>query len=121
MIIAVDFDGTCVEHVYPLIGDDVPGCVEVLKELLEKGHELFLWTMRDKRPLEEAVRWFKDRDIHLIGVNKNPRWGTGSPKEYAHVYIDDAALGCPLVVLPEGRPYVDWSRVKEELKKNKIL
>jgi hypothetical protein len=28
MIVAVDFDGTCVEHMYPLVGEDAPGAVE---------------------------------------------------------------------------------------------
>lgn len=27
MIIAVDFDGTCVKHRYPMVGEDVDGAV----------------------------------------------------------------------------------------------
>ena len=41
MIIAVDFDGTCVTHKYPDIGEDI-GAVPVLKELVDKGHRLIL-------------------------------------------------------------------------------
>jgi hypothetical protein len=59
-----------------------------------------------------------------LGVNRNPEqtgW-TSSPKAYAKVYIDDAALGAPL--LPGGynestedieRPYIDWEQVRKAL------
>lgn len=46
MIIAVDFDGTCVKHRYPMVGEDVDGAVSVLKELVRKGHKIILYTMR---------------------------------------------------------------------------
>ena len=45
MIIAIDFDGTCVTHEYPYIGKDI-GAVPVLQRLVKAGHELILWTMR---------------------------------------------------------------------------
>jgi len=45
MIIAIDFDGTCVTHAYPKIGKDI-GAVPVLKQLVQYGHQLILWTMR---------------------------------------------------------------------------
>ena len=44
MIIAVDFDGTCVKHRYPMVGEDVDGAVSVLKELVRKGHKIILIT-----------------------------------------------------------------------------
>ena len=49
MTIAVDFDGTCVKHKYPLVGEDVDGAVSVLKELVRKGHKIILYTMRNGR------------------------------------------------------------------------
>lgn len=45
MIIAVDFDGTCVTHEFPEVGKDI-GAVPVLKELVKKGHKIILYTMR---------------------------------------------------------------------------
>ena len=33
MKIAVDFDGTIVEHAYPLIGKEIPFAIETLKRL----------------------------------------------------------------------------------------
>jgi len=113
MIVAIDFDGTCVEHKYPIVGNDLPECVEWLREWTKSGIQLILYTMRDKKELEDAIRWFLERNIPLIGINKNPyqdEW-TSSPKVYANLYVDDAALGCPLVFPINSRPYVDWSIV----------
>lgn len=111
MYIAVDFDGTCVTHDYPNVGKDI-GAVPVLRALNQNGHELILNTMRDGSELLDAVIWFSDHYIPLFGINENPTqksW-TKSPKVYAHLYIDDAALGCPLKYDPNfhSRPYVDW-------------
>lgn len=114
--IAVDFDGTVVEHEYPRIGNTIPLALESLKLFQERGARLLLWTMRDGNELDDAVFFMRRNDIKLFGVNENPsqkHW-TKSPKAYAHVYIDDAAAGCPLIVPECGvrRPYVDWSIVQ---------
>jgi hypothetical protein len=141
MEIAIDFDGTCVTHEFPKVGKDI-GAAPVLKELVEKGHRLILFTMRSNRGelsvvtpegienvtgnfLDDAVDWFKKNDIPLYGIQENPTqesWTT-SPKAYAHLYIDDAALCCPLLYNPENsdRPYVNWERVRVELQKENIL
>ena len=114
MYIAVDFDGTCVTHEYPRVGKDI-GAVPVLKKLVDSGHQLILNTMRSGKELVDAVQWFADNDIPLYGANENPtqkEW-TLSPKVYAHLYIDDAALGCPLRFdrAVSDRPFVDWDVV----------
>ena len=93
LVIAVDFDGTCVTHDYPYIGSDI-GAVPVLKELTDAGYRLVLNTMRSGRLEKDAVRWFKDNNIPLYGVNKNPdqkSW-TASTKVYANLYIDDSSF-----------------------------
>ena len=71
-IIAVDFDGTCVEHDYPEVGMDVEGAVDVLRALNAKGHRIILYTMRSGSKLEAAIKWFKQRKINLWSVNSNP-------------------------------------------------
>ena len=124
MYIAVDFDGTCVTHDYPRIGKEI-GATEVLKRLIEAGHKLILNTMRSDKELQDAVNWFKKNGIELYGVNENPtqkRW-TNSPKVYAHMYIDDAALGCPLINAPElsNRPFVDWDSIDRQLIQKGII
>lgn len=118
--IGLDFDGTVAEHEYPNIGPEVPGAIRVLKRLLEYKHQICLNTMRsnkDRETLNESVEWLKERGIELFGVNYNPSqssW-TDSPKVYAHIFIDDASLGCPLIENTKGRPYVDWDKVEEFL------
>ena len=54
MIIAVDFDGTCVKHAYPKIGEDI-GAIPVLKQLVNDGHQLVLNTMRSRGTLVPVV------------------------------------------------------------------
>jgi hypothetical protein len=124
LYIGIDFDGTCVTHEYPRVGKDI-GAVPVLKKLTDSGHLLILNTMRSGKELDDAVQWFIDNDIPLYGVNENPSqksW-TSSPKVYAHLYIDDAALGCLLKMDPavSDRPFVNWEAVEEHLMLNRII
>lgn len=117
MKIAVDFDGTCVKHEYPNVGDDVPFAVVVLQSLAKQGHQLILYTMRSGQELQDAEDWFIQRGITLYSSQKDKgqeMW-TQSNKCYAQVYIDDAALGCPLIYPRTGRPYVDWQGVASQL------
>jgi hypothetical protein len=121
MYIAIDFDGTCVTHEYPRVGKDI-GAVPVLKKLTDSGHQLILNTMRSGDELADAIQWFIDNDIPLYGVNENPTqksW-TASPKVYAHLYIDDAALGCPLMFnnAVSNRPFVNWELVDQYIDRN---
>lgn len=141
--INIDFDGTCVKHAFPKVGEDI-GAVPVLKKLVAAGHKLILFTMRSNDTFEtedgiktntylsDAIDWFKQNDIELYGVQKNPTqhmW-TSSPKSYAEMMIDDSALGCPLkqdmrivpgigtripIPMSFGRPYVDWVEVEKIL------
>lgn len=135
LYIAVDFDGTCVKHAFPKIGEDI-GAIPVLKKLVAAGHKIILCTMRshiddnaehahnslkgdkiENDTLQEAIDWFNENDIPLYGVNDNPSqhaW-TGSPKIYANIYIDDAALGCPLCKDTKDNIFVDWARVELQL------
>jgi len=57
MIIAVDFDGTLVEHRYPAIGKEILFAFETLRELQKQNHQLILWTIRSGKELEEAVEY----------------------------------------------------------------
>lgn len=124
VIIAIDFDGTCVEHDYPAIGLEVEGCVEVLRELNKRGHRLILHTMRSGEKLDKAVKWFKDRKITLWAVNENPEqkaW-TESPKVFANIYIDDSSLGCPIKCIDGvSRPVVDWAKIRALLEYDGVL
>ena len=137
MIIAIDFDGTCVTHEFPKVGNDI-GAAPVLRKLVAAGHKLILYTMRSNNRglspitnkmedggLEDAIAWFRKNNIELYSVQENPgqkEW-TSSPKCYAQLYIDDAALGIPLTFdsSVSHRPYVDWEEVLKLLTHKGIL
>ena len=117
MIIAVDFDGTVVDHRFPKVGAPVPDALRWLQRWQELGAKIILWTMRSASPeypetLNDAVRYLEAGGIRLYGVNENPAQGTWSTsrKAYANLYVDDAGVGCPLIAV-EGfaRPCVNWS------------
>ncbi|MDR0794519.1 MAG: hypothetical protein LBE79_00450 [Tannerella sp.] len=97
MTIAVDFDGTIVEHAYPKIGKPIPFAVEVLRKLQqEEKHKLILWTMREGLLLQEAVAYCEKNDIFFFACNKNyPEEDIGhSPRKIAaDLFIDDRNIG----------------------------
>jgi hypothetical protein len=123
MIIAIDFDGTCVTHEYPNVGKDI-GAVPVLERIVNNGHKIILWTMRSGKELDDAVEWFNANNIKLWGINENPQqnWTT-SKKQHANIYIDDAALGCPLMYKPSffDTPFADWNRIEKLLEARGVI
>lgn len=123
--IGVDFDGTIVKHRFPEIGDPVPLAITVLRELQKSGVKIILFTMRSDgqksgNVLTEAVEYIEKHGISLYGINHNPdqdSWTT-SPKAYAHAYVDDLSVGCPLIHPSDGTPpFVDWGQVWPELER----
>ncbi len=113
MIIAVDFDGTIVEHKYPKIGKPLPFAIETLIELQKQGYELVLWTYRAGKFLDEAVDFCSKRGLEFHAINKNSSEEafdetTTSRKVYADIYIDDRNIG--------GFP--GWSYIWKLLNKN---
>ena len=52
MVIAVDFDGTIVEHEYPKIGEEIPFATETLRMLINDHHKLILWSVREGKLLD---------------------------------------------------------------------
>ena len=99
MIIAVDFDGTIVEHRYPAIGAEIPFAIETLKKLAREQHRLILWTVRKGKLLEEAVEFCRKRGLEFYAVNRNYPEETeeqtikGSRKLKADIWIDDRNVG----------------------------
>jgi hypothetical protein len=97
MIIAVDFDGTIVEHQYPTIGKEIPFSIDTIKLLQKEGHQIILWTFRKGKELEEAVQFCRDKGVEFYAVNKNyPEEKFDlkiSRKIHADLFIDDRNLG----------------------------
>lgn len=109
MIIAVDFDGTIVEHRYPSIGREIPFAIDTLKKLREEHHKLILWSVREGRLLDEAVAFCRERGLEFYAVNRDyPEEDSGRNNHYsrklkADLFIDDRNLG--------GLP--DWGTIYE--------
>jgi hypothetical protein len=95
--IAVDFDGTIVEHDYPAIGKEKLFAFQTLKELEKMGARLILWTFRTGKELDAAVEYCRKNGIEFYAVNKNyPEEifdETVSRKIDADIYIDDRNIG----------------------------
>ena len=97
MRIAVDFDGTIVEHKYPEIGKELLFAFQALKAIQKQGHQLILWTYRAGKELDEAVEYCERNGLVFYAVNKNyPEevfTDSISRKIDADVYIDDKNIG----------------------------
>lgn len=95
--IAVDFDGTIVEHQYPEIGKEKLFAFRTLKELEKMGARLILWTFRTGKELDDAVEFCRKNGIEFYAINKNyPEEiidDTVSRKIDADIYIDDKNVG----------------------------
>ena len=97
LTIAVDFDGTIVEHKYPEIGKELPFATHTLLSLQKKGHRIILWTYRAGKELDEAIDFCRNKGLEFYTVNKNyPEEifnNNISRKILADIYIDDRNIG----------------------------
>ncbi len=103
--IAVDFDGTIVEHRYPAIGEPKVFAFETLKEFQKRGFLLVLWTFRIGKELDQAVEFCRANGIEFYAVNKSypeESYNELAPRKIdADIFIDDRNLG----------GFIDWCTV----------
>jgi hydroxymethylpyrimidine pyrophosphatase-like HAD family hydrolase len=108
-VIAVDFDGTIVEHAFPKIGKEMLFAFDTLKALQKKGHKLILWTFRDNDLLVEAVEYCRENGVEFYAVNKSypeeQYTHTISRKINADIFIDDRNVG----------GFLGWSKIWQTL------
>lgn len=115
MTIAVDFDGTIVEHRYPEIGNELPFATETLKMLIAEHHKLILWTVREDELLLEAVDWCKERGVEFYAINRDyPEESLENNNHFSRklkvdMWIDDRNIG--------GLP--DWGTIYQMIHYNK--
>ncbi len=115
MTIAVDFDGTIVEHRYPEIGKELPFATQTLRMLIADRHKLILWSVREGKLLEDAVEWCRQRGVEFYAVNKDfpeedlTKNQSFSRKLKADVWIDDRNVG--------GLP--DWGTIYQMITERK--
>lgn len=113
MLIAVDFDGTIVEHKYPAIGKELPFAIETLKRLQSERHKLILWSVREGQLLEDAIAFCRERGLEFYAVNRDypeeerEQNNHFSRKLKVDLFIDDRNLG--------GLP--DWGTIYEMVSK----
>ena len=105
MVIAVDFDGTIVEHRYPRIGEEIPFAIDTLKLLQQEKHRLILWSVR------EGARGLEFYAINKDYPEEQKDHQGFSRKLKADLFIDDRNLG--------GLP--DWGVIYEMVKEKKTF
>ena len=101
MTIAIDFDGTIVEHRYPAIGKELPFATATLRQLMKDGHKLVLWSVREGDLLQEAIDWCSERGVRFYAANAdidedaNDKPGSKrySRKLKVDLFIDDRNVG----------------------------
>lgn len=117
MTIAVDFDGTIVEHEYPKIGRELPFATETLRMLIADQHKLILWSVREGQLLDDAINWCRERGVEFYAVNKDypeekEEYNNHfSRKIKADIFIDDRNLG--------GLP--DWGQIYHMIKEHRTF
>ncbi len=115
MTIAVDFDGTIVEHEYPAIGREIPFATETLRMLINDRHQLILWSVREGELLQEAIDWCHERGVDFYAVNRDfPEEDVEknihfSRKLKVDLFIDDRNVG--------GLP--DWGTIYRMISEKK--
>ena len=100
--IVVDWDGTCVEIAYPLMGDWIPGAIEALHKLLDADLEVVIFSTRlapvsvdEVTPLPPGKQLSEIQHIRRMlddaGLEKVSIW-TLPWKPGGRAYVDDKAI-----------------------------
>lgn len=116
MIIAVDFDGTIVEHEYPAIGKEKLFAFQTLRELQKLDHQLILWTYRYGKELDQAVEYCRQNGVEFYAINCNYPEEEFDPeimsrKINADIYIDDRNVG----------GFLGWSEIWQKLTGDNLM
>ncbi len=112
MTIAVHFVGSIVEHSYPEIGKEKPFATATLRRLIDEGHKLILWTVREGELLDQAVEWCRRRGVVFYEVNRDfdedlPEVNKNYTRKLkVQLFIDDRNVG--------GLP--DWGTIYQLIK-----
>ena len=114
--IAIDFDGTIVEHRYPEIGEERPFAIDTLKMLINDRHKLILWSVREGQLLDDAINWCRERGVEFYAVNRDyPEETTDNNPHFSRklnsidYFIDDRNIG--------GLP--DWGTIYRMVSRRK--
>lgn len=94
VIVAVDFDGTIVEHEYPYIGHLRKDAADTLRWLHTWAH-IIIWTCRSGDDLAEMREFLDNANIPYDSINENAPFSSfqPSPKIFYDLLIDDRNIG----------------------------
>lgn len=97
LVLGIDFDGTIVEEGFLNIGKIKPKTVEFMRQAIEKGHLIIVWTARSHQFEEECRKFLDENNIPYHYINENPEdpyftKGIQGRKIYCDYYIDDRAI-----------------------------
>ena len=132
MLIYLDFDQTVVVGPYPIMDEIVPGAIEGIKLLQEKGYKIILNTFRADIGIKQmfpAIDFLKNNGIfvddHCSKKVMPGAFNLKGLKSIAHfpttkVFIDDMSRGVPLIG-NGATEYVDWKRVIKAFKDEGLL
>ena len=131
MQIFLDFDGTVVEHYYPLIGAYNPVAKEVIARVQKAGHEVILNTYRveiEDESLKQALLYLYTLDLPIAFTQKTKAkmhpspWNLEEAIKTGKLFIDDIATGILLIDAPiSGGKMVDWKKIERELETYKLI
>lgn len=114
MIIAIDFDGILCINEFPEIGEPNYQVITLVRELLDAGHEVVLWTSRTGGELIKAVKWCEEYGLHFTNINENApsniekyksKYPDGTRKVYADLYIEDHTPEFLIACINKGYNY----------------
>ena len=92
-VIAIDFDGTIVEHKFPDIGKLLPNAKKAISALYHFGFYIIIYTCRGGVEVVEMIKFLDFKKVPYHKINENAPFEMikfkPSPKIYADVYIDD--------------------------------
>lgn len=127
--IAIDFDETIAEDLFPHIGEVREGAIETIKALLDTGYQVHIWTARGgysdalgKTQEQYILEYLRDHGVNTDNMEVNEhfqyyldRYPKQSPKIAADIYIDDKNVGVKEINWYEIRTYfkdVKWDNYK---------
>ena len=96
-VIAIDFDGTIVDDLYPDIGEAIPGAIEGINLLYNHGYCIIINSCRAREKQDEMRSWLNAHNVKYCHINENCRerivkYRTDCRKISADCHIDDKDL-----------------------------
>jgi len=87
---AFDFDGTIVENNFPEIGEIIDGTIERMNRAWQfLSNIIIIWSCRSGDYENQMRAFLLKNKIPFDFINRNPMFNMGSPKIFAHEYLDD--------------------------------